>query len=59
MTDDLRGLAAYDHIRDERPTTTECLACVEVLHLGAFCSTACANASTERDRRLFPRRERK
>lgn len=49
MTDDLRGLAAYDHIRDERPTTTECLACLEAIHLGAFCSLACSRAADERE----------
>lgn len=50
MTDDLRGLAAYDHIRDERPTTTECLACLETIHLRAFCSDACEKAADERER---------
>lgn len=49
MTDDLRGLAAYDHIRDERPTTTECLACLETIHLRAFCSAACEAAADERE----------
>ena len=50
MKDDLRDLAASDHIRDERPTATECLGCVEVLHLGVYCSPACSRAADERER---------
>lgn len=51
MNDDLRDLAAYDHIRDERPTATECLACLETIHLKPFCSEACERAAKERMRR--------
>lgn len=50
MTDDLRGLAAYDHTRDERPTEPECLACLETIHLRAWCSLACETAAAERER---------
>ena len=50
MNEDLRALAAYDHIRDERPTTSECLACLETIHLRAFCSDACEKAADERER---------
>jgi len=50
MTNDLRGLAAYDHIRDERPTATECLACMETIQVRAFCSEACELAAIERER---------
>jgi hypothetical protein len=47
--EDLRELAAYDQARAERPRAPGCTACDASLHVGAFCSTACARASDERE----------